>query len=588
MKKFLIVFLLVLCCLMIFACSKNDNDIQNVDIGSEEDGMNLDEENKDSNIINNNEKDIMNTKEVEEKKKVKVIVEVLNVREDKTTNSEIISKVYKDSIYEVIDEGKDEQNRIWYKVYSDFGVIGWISSWNCKETNEDSNARIKSEKGELLFIDKKYKDLFLDIILADDYSLNVLIDKYGHDYTFRENYSTNTYEYNNGINIEVFKDGEVSYVQIDDKKIYVNRTKKIYSDIFENDGNEIVVLYEMGLWYKMLVLDSESKDILGNYAIGYLTVDDFQIGDFLNDGKLELYLYGAGDGAMQRDIFKVVDDDFVKVYDINGFDFYRECIKASISNNDLNLDISIGDYYSNEKYVIAERVFYNTKDIEDKNELLSIDSDWNVVKIDNKWYIDITYKVNIIMLEYYWGPPDYSAENNAVMLNDLAKINVFIKLDSGEINIENIDYVIKYDDPNLLNKEPMVYEEGFLIEGPALGMKMEEAYESLGGDKEDFEYTDYFTFNGVEISEFCGEVVSIFVTTDSYKTPRGLKVGDTIEKVESLYGKPDIGFSGDECVEYKSSYEWNNEIQVNFYSGLKIYYENGLVSEYELYQIILD
>ena len=33
---------------------------------------------------------------------------------------------------------------------------------------------------------------------------------------------------------------------------------------------------------------------------------------------------------------------------------------------------------------------------------------------------------------------------------------------------------------------------------------------------------------------------------------RGLKVGDNIKKVESIYGKPDVGFSGDSKVSTNS------------------------------------
>lgn len=81
-----------------------------------------------------------------------------------------------------------------------------------------------------------------------------------------------------------------------------------------------------------------------------------------------------------------------------------------------------------------------------------------------------------------------------------------------------------------------------LADGPKVEMTMEEAYKALGGNMKEFEYSEYMEYNGVSLSEFCGYIVDITVTSPDYQTPRGLRVGDPIEKVERLYGKPDQGF----------------------------------------------
>ena len=177
----------------------------------------------------------------------------------------------------------------------------------------------------------------------------------------------------------------------------------------------------------MLVIDATNKELLREYNTGYLQIEDFEAGNFMDDNALELYIYGYSDDTSKRNIYKVNNDDFTKVYDKDSFNFYSRNIKANINNNVLNLDIDIANYSANEKSTIPDRVFYNTKGSIDKNKLLSIDPQWEVVQEKGKWYINVGYIVNIAMLRYYWGPPDENMEGNEIMLNDLARINVWIE-----------------------------------------------------------------------------------------------------------------------------------------------------------------
>jgi hypothetical protein len=170
------------------------------------------------------------------------------------------------------------------------------------------------------------------------------------------------------------------------------------------------------------------------------------------------------------------------------------------------------------------------------------------------------------------------------MHNDLARVFIDLSLKDNEHEIIDVNAEIKYNNPELLAIEPLGYDEIRLVDGPMVEMSMENAYEALGGNPEDFEYSDYIEYNGVTLFEFCGCIVEITVTNPDYETPRGLRVGDTIQKVESLYGKPDSGFSGEDYVFYKCA----DNGYVNYYRGLNIYYENDVVRAFLLYQVILD
>lgn len=166
------------------------------------------------------------------------------------------------------------------------------------------------------------------------------------------------------------------------------------------------------------------------------------------------------------------------------------------------------------------------------------------------------------------------------MYNDLARVFVDLSLTGYKYDIADVRAEVKYDDPDLLSIKALDYDEIRLVDGPAVEMTMEQAYEALGGNMEEFEYSESIEYNGVGLFEFCGCIVEITVTSPEYETPRGLRVGDTIEKVERLYGKPDQGFSGDEYVVYKCS--------ANYYRGMDICYKDNAVEKIILYQHILD
>lgn len=515
---------------------------------------------------------------------VKITANTINVRQEKSTDSKILCQISKDNIFELLEEGKDSQGKVWYKIDVDFGVTGWVAGWLCKKTNETVNSAAKSKSGELLY-DCPDKDLFVKLLLLEDYSLKNLLKVYGSSYSIRQDNAYKKYKYKNGIIFEVSEDGDVITVGVGNRSVFINSLKKKTCDIFKNKGNEILIFEGSSL----IVVDAASKKLLREYNTGCIEITDFEVGNFLDDNALELYIYGSDDNTKKRNIYKVTNDDFIKVYDINSFNFYGDGIKANINNKVLDLNMNIANYTANEKSIIPNRVFYNTEETTDKNKLLSIDPEWDVVQEKGKWYINVGYTVNITMLKYYWGPPDENMEYNEIMLNDLARINVWIDMSGKSPKIYKVLKKMKYNDDSLLNIKPMLFEEGTLPNGPELGMSMESAYKALGGDLKKYKYSENMELNGVQLQEFCGEIVGIYVESSKYTTKRGLKLGDSIKKVESMYGKPDVGFSGDDTVEYKFCYVTDaGEFRVNYYRSLTVYYKNGLVSAFNLYQVILE
>ncbi len=514
---------------------------------------------------------------------IKINANVVNVRQEKATNSKILCQVTENEVYKVLEEGKDSEGKLWYKVNGDFGVTGWVAGWLCRKTNEKPVANMESNKGDLLY-ECSNTELFIKLLLLKDYSIKDILKICGSNYTVKKyNYHT-VYEYKNGIKINI-ENGEVSSVDVGGRVFYPELVQKKSCDILKDKGNEVLILDNTSL----IIVNESTKKILREYSTGYSSIDGFEVGNFIGGSNPELYLFGSGSGFVKRNIYKVSNDKFVRIYDIASFDYYGKNIKANIDKNVLTLDIKIGKYIANVKSTLPERVFYNTKNTKDKSKLLTIDPYWSIVRENSKWYIKIRYEVNIVMTTYYWGPPNDNMTDNETMLSDLARVDILLDMSSITPKVQTTSYSLKYNDSSLSGIKDMLFEEGALVDGPALGMSMVEAYRALGGEVKEDDYSESMELNGVKLFEFCSVIVDIYVESPKYKTQRGLKVGDSIEKVERLYGKPDVGFSGDDFVEYKfCCKDMNGELEINYYRGLTVYYENGLVKAFDLNQVILD
>lgn len=62
---------------------------------------------------------------------VKINADALNVRKDSNIDAERLTKIYDQQIYQVLDQSKDSDGLVWFKVEAADGIIGWISSDYC-------------------------------------------------------------------------------------------------------------------------------------------------------------------------------------------------------------------------------------------------------------------------------------------------------------------------------------------------------------------------------------------------------------------------------------------------------------------------
>jgi hypothetical protein len=447
----------------------------------------------------------------------------------------------------------------------------------------------KSQPGTILdeTVDKA---LLVRLLMMEDYSLKGFQAGFGKEYAESEDGEYKLYSFPNGVYFDLRNDGTVAEFGVNNGNIilYPEQIQRMEADIFGNPGNEWLILYECDLYYRLLVLDGATQSVLREYETGFLNLSDAEIGDFLRDGSLQLYLDGYGDGTEKREIYRAVADDFVRVYDLGSFSNYADGIKAVITGSQLALDVQLEGYSAQKQSRLPERLYYDNLDIADKNTLLAVHPSWHLLEKGGQWFVTVRNSVDFNMLGYYWGPPVENPEKNGMMLNDLARVDLVLAIENGAPKIVDFNAIVKYDNPALLSIKPVGREEGQLLKGPVLESTMEEAFVAAGGDIKTFEYAEQLTVNGVSLFEFTGSIVDITVTGTRHSTTRGMKVGDSMQTVERLYGKPDVGFSGDETVSYKCTNDYLGKPQVNYYRGMDVSYKNGVVKSFTLYQVILD
>lgn len=527
-----------------------------------------------------------------ERNNVMILVDVLNVRKDVSTDSAILGKVYKNDLFEVIEKKLDEDDNLWYEVNSEFGVTGWIAGWFTVKVETEKEKYIKANKGELLNISNEYKEVFLDAILLENYSLDSLLKTYGNDYELSDYHSGKQYDYKNGIIIKDNSNENRIDIEVGDYLIQTDKIKKTVIDIFENAGNEIFITHPNGSGIDIFVIDVATHELLANYFEYSTYFMDWEFGEFLNDGEMTLYTSKYKKSEPQKNLYKVIDDEFVKVFDKHMFDEYIDKVNAIISDFDLIINIQIGNISETKKSVLPQTLFVDNKNIIDKSELLLKHIDLKPIFKNNEWYFEVVISVDFILYDHFMGPESiYYSENSRYELNDLARIELLVKLENSKKNIEKIEYKIKYEDM-LIDIKPITYSEIEIVNGFTFYMNESDAYRIISDNKASDNEANLngigFEYKGVLMKpSFLGELY-LEITSKEYKTPRGLKLGNTIEEVEKIYGKPDEGMSGDNVVKYYLYYKDKKILKKDYYSYILIHYENGVVTKYSFNRLILD
>lgn len=454
---------------------------------------------------------------------------------------------------------------------------------------------------------------------------------------------TTEYRYKNGLYFNVAADGTVQYAGVDSKGVLIRSIRKKNGCLSQIPGGEIYILYQGASTYELLVLSAGTKGIIRNYATGCNSISKFEIGDFLHDGSQQIFLEEYEDSsalypnevgkiALKKAVYQLKEGELNPVFDYESLKEYQNGIKVWIEDRKLSFDLNMGPVKTSTVCPLPESLFYDNETMIDRNPLLSLDLEWTLVCRDGEWLVQVCNTVNFRMLRYDWEIPGLDSSMPSVLLNDLARVKLLFQLNKGIPELLEAPSVnIKYDSSDLFTVKPVGPEDEMLSCGLVLGMNKEEACRILCITPEDLEGNhdtrgisffykeelaeakkveeapfneeqfsksqfdedhfegDPFEDETVEEEPFYEErICGISVTNPAFANARGVKCGDSAETVERIYGKPDVGFSGDKMVVYHEITGTGGDSRVCPSRGLRFYYENNHVNSFEIFGILME
>ncbi|MBI9010912.1 MAG: hypothetical protein JEZ08_01680 [Clostridiales bacterium] len=122
MKKWLVLLLLLTCLLV--GC-ENVGSIESTDVSNEVETLDVE-----SDVEDDVKAPVVNR--IELLQKIRILPERLNVREDYSVDSDVLTKVHKGAVYDIYQTQLID-NKVWYKICYDKDKFGWIAGWYATE-----------------------------------------------------------------------------------------------------------------------------------------------------------------------------------------------------------------------------------------------------------------------------------------------------------------------------------------------------------------------------------------------------------------------------------------------------------------------
>lgn len=448
---------ILLCLLLLVSC--NQQNTVNSKVKKENENITVVEEKQEETVENEN------VTETTPFNHYKVNVDVLNVRQEPTTESDVLGQVFKDGVYEVLEkkivniDGKDEE---WLNIKV-LDTRGWIASWFCEETQEDLydyNPRFEE-------LDFKWSDYYVK----------------GHQFQLQSDYFEIVYKLDDQklLNNTLYNSGFLSIDFIDPlNRIYnmsgdilVKEEEEFYKAIYESmDVNAPILAFEhenninyvnsevfvslvnneLEIWYKITYQEKEAyfkrNDFF--YHNDYVQINKFH---FLTDnGVIDMEADGGINSELAEHgliIFKSSDSESIiidmktkEMYDYNKIRYDKE-------KNYLVSCYMYGSWFSDAKEQVNKFKVYA---LDDGLELLFEEERKSLGVYEVTFDDGITYKY-LYEVENEWASTLASPYMETYHLDD----NMNLTLISGNRDLvkgEQLVTVDVYDSMNV-NHEPV-------------------------------------------------------------------------------------------------------------------------------------
>ncbi|MHB1454966.1 MAG: SH3 domain-containing protein [Saccharofermentanales bacterium] len=532
------------------------------------------------------------------------------VLSEKSDNSKYIERVDKGQVYKILRQEADGRGNLWYQIEIYVNATGWVHATDCRKTDKPITNPDRSTSGKLLnpAIDK---DLLLKLLDISDNKAERFLNILGNGFSKTVNeyeasdendaYTEIIYKYPNGIMFQCDGESIVDFFMIGENYYYLGDNQRFTGDITSDPGDEIFYYNDVGDYDELLVVRSDSATVIGNYRFAPSDNVRFLIGDFCGNGSNQIF-YGQEISRYynkfmypDQSILFTIDSDggLTTVLDYQALSRRLQDVRASIYDKMLSLDIVVDEYDFSQTFRLPDRIFLNSKNFPDKNAQLRNIIEWTVEPVDTKWYIIVDCIIAFDMYDAYWGLPGTNTDYG-FLVNDLARTRLVYEIVGGNLEFRDGDTVIKYPDTSMSSNEPLVSADLGLQNGPMVSQTMDKAF-GLLPDAPVLEnyYAFEKTIDGVTLvadkyNIEIPEITDIIVEGPKYQSMRGIRVGDAIEKVERLYGKPDQGLPGDESAQYFLTFEYEGNVLSTQYCGIYFEYKDGKVASFQLFLHYMD
>lgn len=215
------------------------------------------------------------------------------------------------------------------------------------------------------------------------------------------------------------------------------------------------------------------------------------------------------------------------------------------------------------------KVLENSENI--RKEFIKVTGRYPLDDLDEQDISEAVYTVGI-----RFGDVKYLDDSIETKYIDVAKIKLKYERVDDKKSVSDVEVVAKYNKD--IEKYPEDYKlaETYFEDVNLFYMvdDLEEGVEEYRG-----KIVCEFVYKDMIVEVFNYRITHIEVNTRGHKTPRGLEVGDSKEKVKELYGLPDIGFYEDDEWIYLFYRDWLGDGSLNILSDdyFQIIFEDNKV-----------
>ncbi len=410
-----------------------------------------------------------------------------------------------------------------------------------------------------------------EIFSIEDNLIEEYLKKYGDNYTIKETEEFKVYIYKSGLKlyekdgrVTKFSTGNIQFTATDDK---------VKNNVLANTDGELIFITgrDNYLYGGFIVYDTGRQSIIVRQEPLYVRENPVKLIDIDSDGTFELSFSGIkketeeSEEIYTTEIISINEDGLSILFGKHNPEKYSYLIDFTLE--DQLFTIMLPQVNAMQKCSLPDRLF--TEEILNDDEEIRISLSYLVRETETSPYVECSFTV-IYPIGGEWYGPGYSIYE--MHFCSLATGTLKLQYNDSKWNIREYTLKCKFDEEGenigRLTRDEAYFGDHVISQGD----QVRDVIVRMGGNLEDYndeeldEYLAETTVDNCNIKMFTGgDIYSFEIFTSKYPSSRGLKVGDTRERVLELYGNPDLGFVDDsDYIAYYMGYETSRHFYIHF------------------------